>query len=1162
MITPTLFVGLGTTGTNILKELRKLMSEEYGHLGLPLFRYIAIETNGEVEVQNTNQMEDYERINLISATIPTVIPIRHKLAPGDPLHNPQLVNWLDPELLKIEAGSFIAGASNIRMAGRLCLWENWTDVQSTFNSALGAIIAPATTRQTVDILTQRKKIAGNPLATDGAIKIYVVGSLCGGSCSGMLIDVAYFFRHLLSGYGDQSKVFGIFTIFDENHAAKPDAMCNIRAANCYASLLELNYYHHQDTTYDITFPDGRKIENMRKKPFDYTLFVSPSGKIAGNQFVKPNGSFDEEGLNLMVALNLFAESAADTGGRKDEIRTNFTSHGNFGTLKPVPQGEIRTMIRYMASFGLTAVWYPKYRIATAAACLISNKLCDNWLTSHIPQATTVKNAETEWNQILKENIDTLTGPDGQTPIKSRIDTQLTLAKQQWGNKDISSNQLSQNMESFPTEESFKKKFEQGGEYVELMKMQVSECQKAFHSAIEKTLNNQLGRIDFAGTHGLDDVRMFFETLDKEIGKAIQNCPERMPSLDLKKLDFSPMERANNSFWLKSLWLREYAVKSHQNNLIDQYCDLIAGGRASFYESVRNYFLRPILQEIRTELGFGVIPVDDGGPNRPRTIKERLDKVEGNLNDCVKEFKNEYNKAINPPRSECVKIVANNSENRIDTDATMLSHQISQSDEGIELLRGESMATFLPQEQADIITRMTETYRQLSLDRVQVDDVVTKAQELLDSGSSDIQNLASRSNPYQMFTPTYIPFTVADSPNIIFGQVGGTLTNVNNSLSGQGLSFGVGPSSVDHLLFFYQEEAGFALDDLVVQSMLADKFRQTPGEYGHSTHQDADFYNLELYDKTQKLQRWCRALGRLIPGICQRINEDAFSGVFYYTDNGYVYEYYLDGVAERLGLQGDLDGIKILSQKQNETSYDRFFNAVQSSFARLDRNQVTNIINSLLREVTGDKTHAALSAFYRQFLDEVYSNNTVVDSATSDEDADLDAYFSQISSQTPEETPHYKAEQVPPEQTQNISSDSATDQTGDTGEYEEVTSETEEGRHDIGTANQLRATNSDDPYEENVNSEETDSLSENTLSTEVNEDEIVWSEVEPETDPSSTEEFTEEVMIKESSSEQQPQPEVVPENVKQKKQTQPSEEFSVADVDLKQIRRRGSTRKKE
>ena len=35
MIRPTLFVGLGTTGTNILKYLRRLMFEEYGRAGLP-----------------------------------------------------------------------------------------------------------------------------------------------------------------------------------------------------------------------------------------------------------------------------------------------------------------------------------------------------------------------------------------------------------------------------------------------------------------------------------------------------------------------------------------------------------------------------------------------------------------------------------------------------------------------------------------------------------------------------------------------------------------------------------------------------------------------------------------------------------------------------------------------------------------------------------------------------------------------------------------------------------------------------------------------------------------------------------------------------------------------------------------------------------------------
>ena len=1141
MITPTLFVGLGTTGTNILIKLRELMSEEYGHTGLPLFRYIAIETHGEVNVQNTNQMEDYERINLIRATVPNVRPIHLKLTSGEPLYDPHLVDWLNPDLLNIEAGSFMDGASNIRMAGRLCLWENWPDVARIFKSAIGSIMAPATTRQTIRILTERQKIQGHPLDDAGSIKVYVLGSLCGGSCSGMLIDVGYFFRHLLSAYGDKSRTTGIFTIFDETHAANPDDMFNIRSANCYASLLELNYYHHQETTYDITFPDGQKIEQMRQKPFDYTLFVSPSGKIAGNQFSTGAGEFDEHGLNLMVALNLFAESAADTGGIKNAIRTNYTSHGKFGTLKPVRRGEIRTMIRYMASFGLTAVWYPKYRIASAVACSISKKLCDSWLASHIPPATIVRAAEEEWNQILKANIDTLTSPGDWPSIKSRIDTHLANARQQWLNTEISSDQLSRNMEEFPAGDSFKKKFEPGGEYVELMKMQVSLCKKAFLDAIEEALNNQLANIGFEGSQGLGDVKMFFETLDKRIEDTIQNCPDRMPTLNLDKLDFSPMERADNNLWLKLIFLRDDSVKSHRNNMINQYCSLIVGSGTSFYESVRNHFIRPILQEIRTELGFGVIPMDEGDPNH-RTIKQQLDRIEANLNNCIQEFENEYNEAINPPTSECVKIVANNSENRIDTDAATLSHQIFQSDKGIELLRGESMATFLAKEQTDIIAQMTETYRQLSLDLIQVDDVTTKAQELLDSGSPDIQNLASRSNPYQMFTPTYIPFAVADSPNIIFGHLGKALTDLNESLSGKGHPFEVNPSSVDHLLFFYQEEAGFALDDLVSHTTLADKHRQTPGEYGHSTHKDADFYNLELYDKMQKLQRWCKVLTRLVPGICNRIDQNAFEGVFQLDYGKYVYEYIIDGSTKWLGLQSQNGGIKELSMKQNDRAYQAFFNSIQSCFMQLNREEITEkVITPTLRKVENLDARNKLNAYYNQFLDEVYSDNDFTDN--TDSDSELDSHFSQPPPETHQHTPTEEPESTPPTPSQDVDNENAAQATADTNSYNATAHE--ESASVTATYNQQNEeTPQDTPSPDST--------------TDATDDEYVWTEAEPETEPIPTEGTT----VEESATEQQPQPEVAPETGEQKHQPQHSKEFSVADADVKQLQRRGNPRKKE
>jgi len=124
-IKPTLFVGLGTTGTKILMNLRELMSEEYGNGGLPIFRYIAIETDAGFDVKNQNWHEDYEKIKVIRATIGDIKPIKHKLDPGmKGVFDPALANWLNPDVLKF-AFAAKKGAGNIRMAGRLLLWENW-----------------------------------------------------------------------------------------------------------------------------------------------------------------------------------------------------------------------------------------------------------------------------------------------------------------------------------------------------------------------------------------------------------------------------------------------------------------------------------------------------------------------------------------------------------------------------------------------------------------------------------------------------------------------------------------------------------------------------------------------------------------------------------------------------------------------------------------------------------------------------------------------------------------------------------------------------------------------------------------------------------------------------------------------------------------------------
>ena len=1045
-VTPTLFVGLGTTGTEILKKLRELMYEEYGLGGLPVFRYIAIETDQgmETELDNTNQMEGYERINFVKASIANFGRINRKLQPNDTLYNEHLDKWLNRDVLTF-AQNFTTGAGHIRMAGRLCLWENWDDMQDALTTAQGAIHAPGSINKTNDILEKHYEAKGLEIdgnMVEGSTYAYIVGSLCGGTCSGMLIDMAYHCRGLI-GVNETNQIYGMFTMFDQNAAIENDPLVKTRSANCYGSLWELNYYSHPDTTYDVILPNNsNRYVPPNKNPFDDIVLVSCSGRDPNNQFVGEDGNLDLDGLNLMGALDLFAESVGNTRGLKKAMGINGQALKGYGQLKQVRQGETTVMMRNMASFGLTAVWYPKYRIASATASLVGQTICENWLKSHISEATIIEDAKSEWKRIRDGNIDTLTSPENLLSVKNRIDEHLVKVKQARLNTDVSSSQLSKYLENFPPDDSFKEKFAEGGQYVDLMKMQRDHCQNAYRDAIEDTFNKQLGNIDTEGKRGIKDVEMFFEKLDAEIKKDIDECPLQMPALSFEKLDFGQLDRASKSLWLRSLWLQDESVKSHQRQVIDQYCELISGTEDSFYTEVRDYFLRPIFENIRAELGFGVPPKDTDAPNRRKTISERIREIEKNLKQCNDQLTIQHEAAINPKKSICVTIVTNNDQNSIGEDARILSHQIIEQDGGRALLDGTTITALLQKEHQEIVNQMTTTYRGISLSEMRSHDVVKEAQRYVADNNPEITTLAQRSSPYQTFdTDNYVPL-LPNPPKIIFGRdsTDSALSELEDKLEFSKS----GDCTVDHLLLFYQEEYGFTIDDLTVFPELKQAyFVDNPGEYGHSTHKDPDFYDLELQEKIAKLQQWCRVLNRLVQEICHKINKDAFSGVFHKTTSGYVYEYLVDGLPKRLSLGGPQEGIKTLSQKQHTDHYDNFFNRVRTCFAELERSKVEELTASILAEIDDNDLHERLGNIYREFINDVYSDDTIDD----EPDVDIDIHFQQPTPQTPEEN----TTEEPADSNQNGGNEAVPDETDDSNpdpadefsQYDEVIPEDDE-----------------------------------------------------------------------------------------------------------------------
>lgn len=389
-IRPTLYVGLGTTGVEIINNLRMLNREEYGTTEYPIFRYISIET----DISNDGTVEDFELSNIayiaynnekipvvtdsepypefaknkvLHTTIPSVAPIKEAIDPTRSVYNKHLAAWLSPDILDLDAVELPGGAGNIRMVGRLSLWENWNQrskVQKNLHEAYDAIGEQENRSASEHSLRAHFRDAGITV-DDTRRNVFIVGTLCGGTCSGMLLDIAYYFRHI--GHGN-TNIYGIFTMYDETLAL--DAP-HIQMANCHASLVELDYYNQEKTEYNVTFPNGPTIRTTNA-PFDVATFVSATG-MKGDKVIDSEGKFDEDKLNKKVALDLFVRHLGVDAAIDADLVNAPAADNRFRAVR-AESG----CVQYMFSSGLQTKGYPKNHTAKAAATEFIKALQLKW----------------------------------------------------------------------------------------------------------------------------------------------------------------------------------------------------------------------------------------------------------------------------------------------------------------------------------------------------------------------------------------------------------------------------------------------------------------------------------------------------------------------------------------------------------------------------------------------------------------------------------------------------------------------------------------------------------------------------------------------------------------------------------------------------------------
>ncbi len=250
----------------------------------------------------------------------------------------EIREWFPPKAdLK---ANILSGAGQIRALGRLALFANATIVYENLRDLLALARNYRDERPSSTWVHVYEPYSPH-------LTVALVGSLAGGTGSGIFLDVAFILRQLMR---DEDQLFGYFLLPDI-YVNRPGTQ-NVEA-NAYAALKELDHYMSLEGTARYTF-GGREIE-IRKKPFDMVFLVNRENR-AGKSFTDVEDLVELLGLGLYLLAGPLGKEQADTfdnivhqlNEQKGKYYGKTAHYASFGAaeLRFVPEslrGEARRM---------------------------------------------------------------------------------------------------------------------------------------------------------------------------------------------------------------------------------------------------------------------------------------------------------------------------------------------------------------------------------------------------------------------------------------------------------------------------------------------------------------------------------------------------------------------------------------------------------------------------------------------------------------------------------------------------------------------------------------------------------------------------------------------------------------------------------------------------
>ncbi|MGZ8708955.1 MAG: tubulin-like doman-containing protein, partial [Thermoanaerobaculia bacterium] len=380
---PTLLVGLGGTGKEVLLRLRRMIVERYGSLGrLPFLRFMHLDTdkNQTASEQYDLRSADDPLYRDVQFTVTERIDLTIAGGTGkyvEHLNNfPNVKRWFPAGGKIAHLGDLHEGAGQVRMASRLGFFDasNHLKITSRLEQCRRELSDAAILQQAAQL-----GFTFNPDRT----RVVIVASLAGGTGSGTFLDTGF----LVKRYFPEAERVGILLLpaFFTGYPGSD----RVRA-NGYAALMELNHYTfgHPFTGDWVTHDNTR----MGPPPFSTTYLID--GRNEAGLVINSGGGKEYDAYRMVAevlyqdySIGAFAGMKRATRINLEQFNLNVYTHnflndalrqGNTATHKSIVGDMFPCRF---GSFGLATISFPTERVQNACASRLVTRILEHWQKS-------------------------------------------------------------------------------------------------------------------------------------------------------------------------------------------------------------------------------------------------------------------------------------------------------------------------------------------------------------------------------------------------------------------------------------------------------------------------------------------------------------------------------------------------------------------------------------------------------------------------------------------------------------------------------------------------------------------------------------------------------------------------------------------------------------